>query len=40
MPCVYTTPAGLCDGNRPLSKNEHCFSRALGNFKDNEPLVD
>ena len=40
MPCVYTTPAGLCDGNRPLSRNEHYFSRALGNFKDNEPLVD
>jgi hypothetical protein len=40
MPCVYTTPAGLCDGTQPLSKNEHYFSRALGNFKDNEPLVD
>jgi transposase len=40
MPCVYTTPAGLCDGTQPLSKNEHYFSRALGNFRDNEPPVD
>ncbi len=40
MSCVYTTPAGLCDGTQPLSKNEHYFSRVLGNFKDNEPLVD
>ena len=40
MPCVYTTPKGLCDGKAPLSKNEHYLPRALGNFKDNEPLVD
>jgi hypothetical protein len=25
MPCVYTTPAGLCKGEAPLSKNEHYF---------------
>jgi hypothetical protein len=23
MPCVYTTPAGLCDGTQALSKNDH-----------------
>lgn len=40
MPCVYTTPAGLCDGKAPLSPNEHYLPRALGNFQDNEPLVD
>jgi hypothetical protein len=40
MPCVYTTPAGLCKGEAPLSKNEHYLPRALGNFKNNEPLVD
>lgn len=40
MPCVYTTPKGLCDGKAPLSKNEHYLPRALGNFQDNEPLVD
>jgi hypothetical protein len=40
MPCVYATPAGLCPGKAPLSKNEHYLPRALGNFKNNEPLVD
>jgi hypothetical protein len=40
MPCVYTTPEGLCDGKAPLSPNEHYLPRALGNFKNNEPLVD
>jgi hypothetical protein len=40
MPCVYTTPVGLCDGTKPLSKNEHYLPRALGNFQNNEPLVD
>ena len=40
VPCVYTTPAGLCSGEAPLSKNEHYLPRALGNFKNNEPLVD
>lgn len=40
MSCVYTTPEGLCDGKAPLSKNEHYLPRALGNFKNNEPLVD
>jgi hypothetical protein len=40
MPCVYSTPAGLCDGKASLSKNEHYLPRALGNFSDNEPLVD
>jgi hypothetical protein len=40
MACVYTTPAGLCDGNAALSANEHYLPRALGNFKNNEPLVD
>jgi hypothetical protein len=38
--CVYTTPEGLCDGSHPLSKNEHYFPRALGNFENNNPLVD
>ncbi len=40
MPCVYTSPAGLCEGKAPLSKNEHYLPRAVGNFKNNEPLVD
>jgi hypothetical protein len=40
VPCIYTSPAGLCDGTAPLSKNEHYLPRALGSFKDNEPLVD
>ncbi len=40
MPCVYTAPQGLCDGTAPLSRNEHYLPRALGNFRDNEPLVD
>ena len=40
MPCVYITPEGLCDGKAPLSKNEHYLPRALGNFQNNEPLVD
>ncbi len=40
MPCVYSIPAGLCDGTAPLSKNEHYLPRALGNFRNNEPLVD
>jgi hypothetical protein len=40
MPCVYTTPAGLCSGEAPLHKKEHYLPRALGNFKDDERLVD
>jgi hypothetical protein len=40
MPCVYTTPAGLCDGKAPLSPNEHYLPRALGNFQGDERLVD
>jgi len=40
MPCVYTTPSGLCDGSSPLSKNEHYLPRALGNFRGYEPLVN
>jgi hypothetical protein len=40
MPCVYTTPPGLCDGDTALSPNEHYLPRALGNFQDNEPLVN
>jgi len=39
MACVYTTPAGLCDGKAGLSANEHYLPRALGNFKNNEPLA-
>jgi len=40
MPCVYTTPAGLCDGKAPLSPTEHYLPRALGNFQGDERLVD
>jgi hypothetical protein len=40
MPCVYTTPEGLCPGTAPLHANEHYLPRALGNFKNNEPLVN
>jgi len=40
MPCVYTTPAGLCDGTAPLSANEHYLPRALGNFQGDERLVN
>lgn len=40
MPCVYTDPEGLCDGQAPLSNNEHYLPRALGNFHGNEPLTD
>ena len=40
MPCVYTTPAGLCDGTAPLSANEHYLPRALGNFQGDEHLVN
>jgi hypothetical protein len=40
MPCVYTIPEGLCDGQAPLSKNEHYLPRALGNFRDDDRLVD
>ena|SRR5215472_970939 len=40
MACAYTTPAGLCDGKAALSANEHYLPRALGNFKNNEPLVN
>jgi hypothetical protein len=40
MTCVYTTPAGLCPGTDPLSKREHYLSRALGNFRGDERLVD
>jgi hypothetical protein len=40
MPCVYTTPPGLCDGDTALSPNEHYLPRALGNFQNNEPLVN
>src|SRR6266404_1810567 len=40
MPCVYTLPAGLCDGSAPLSKREHYLPRGLGNFKHDPRLVD
>ncbi len=40
MQCVYTSPAGLCDGKAPLSQNEHYLPRALGNFQNDERLVD
>jgi hypothetical protein len=40
MPCVYTVPAGLCDGKTPLSKREHYLPRALGNFQGDERLAD
>ena len=40
MPCVYTTPAGLCDGTAPLSANEHYLPRALGNFQGDERLAN
>ncbi len=40
MPCVYTTPAGLCKGEAALSANEHYLPRALGNFQNDERLVD
>lgn len=40
MKCVYTTPAQLCDGRAPLSQNEHYLPRALGNFQNDERLVD
>lgn len=40
MPCVYTLPAGLCNGKAPLSKREHYLPRALGNFQGDERLVD
>ena len=37
---MYTVPQGLCDGQAPLSNNEHYLPRALGNFQGNEPLTD
>jgi hypothetical protein len=40
MPCVYTLPAGFCDGSAPLSKREHYLPRGLGNFKHDPRLVD
>jgi hypothetical protein len=40
VPCVYTTPAELCGGKAPLSQNEHYLPRALGNFQNDERLVD
>lgn len=40
MPCVYTMPEGLCKGTAPLHPNEPYLPRALGNFKNNEPLVN
>jgi len=40
VPCVYTIPEGLCKGTAPLHPNEHYLPRALGNFKNNEPLVN
>jgi hypothetical protein len=40
MQCAYTSPAEMCKGKAPLSKNEHYLPRALGNFKDDERLVD
>lgn len=38
VPCVYTSPTGLCPGTAPLSKREHYLPRALGNFKNDERL--
>lgn len=40
MPCIYTTPAGLCRGTAPLSKKEHYLPRGLGNFKHDDRLVN
>jgi hypothetical protein len=40
MPCVYTSPAGMCEGKAPLSKREHYLPRAVGNFKNDERLAD
>jgi hypothetical protein len=39
MPCIYTSPEGLCDGTSPLSKREHYLPRGLGNFRDDPRLV-
>lgn len=39
MPCIYTTPDGLCPGVAPLSKREHYLPRGLGNFKYDNRLV-
>ena len=40
MPCVYTTSEKLCDSKAALSQNEHYLPRALGNFQNDERLVD
>src|SRR5260370_19598685 len=40
MPCIYTSPDGLCDGSAPLSKREHYLPRGLGNFKNDPRLMD
>jgi hypothetical protein len=37
--CIYTSPAGMCDGTSTLSKNEHHLPRARGNFGGYEPLA-
>ena len=40
MPCVYTSPTGLCNGTADLNAREHYLPRALGNFKGDVRLVD
>jgi hypothetical protein len=38
--CIYTSPAGLCDGLSPLHPKEHAFPAGMGNFKDDIFLKD
>jgi hypothetical protein len=40
MPCIYTLPPGLCDGEARLSQREHYLPRSLGNFLNDVRLVD
>jgi hypothetical protein len=40
MPCIYTSPAGLCPGTAPLSKREHYLPRGLGNFRHDDRLTN
>jgi len=39
MPCIYTSPAGLCPGIASLSKKEHYLPRGFGNFKHDDRLA-
>jgi hypothetical protein len=38
--CIYTQPAGLCDGSQPLHPKEHYLPAALGNFRNDIRLRD